>query len=142
MNDFEDFDPGAWFDDTSVLLQAPVSHAGERALKAVRNAFGIACVGVAAAFAALGTHSALSNTLEISSDSAHGASSMDRPRATAPDPSSMFATHEINSTWQAALQLLESRGADVNAMLRAGADNIERYHSNELQFPSVFPSDE
>lgn len=54
----------------------------------------------------------------------------------------MFSEAELEKAWREALAYLEAQGADVEAMLRQGAENIERYRSEKLRFPAEFPADE
>lgn len=139
MNEFEDFDPGAWLDETSVLLHAPVLRA-RRVARAVMSTLGVVCFGVAAAFASADTHS-VQTSLSIGRD-LMASHALEPPQIKAVDLSSMFATHDLDSTWSAALALLEQRGANISALLENGAQNIREYHSSELVFPVEFPADE
>lgn len=143
MNDFADFDPVTWLDDSHVLVvQAPplVRSKAAKIAHAMKRAFVASCFGLAAAFSLSGadTHSAVADRITLAS--ASGSSSDVQP-AQQKRPS-MFGEQVKAAAWQSALSLLEGSGVDLAKLLRAGATNIEKYSSDRVQFPVSFPKDE
>jgi hypothetical protein len=106
-----------------------------------KAAIAVPCFGLVTGLASLGDHSAVTDRIMVTVGGGVSSQASERVNIQARAPS-VFNEDAMEIAWQSAMQLLEGSGTTVADFLRVGAENVQTYKSDKLQFPASFPKDE
>jgi hypothetical protein len=154
MNDFADYDPSmwrddsqefaTWLDDSQVMVQSRPSTWKQHLVAKVAAVLVAAGALTGACFTFRQQSASAQGMAWVTPTSVMQTSSPGQASVPAHDsgPTSMFSDKAKSESWQAAMELLRSAGEDVPALLQSALNNVSMYGHGEHEFPAHFPEDE